>query len=448
MKGYRKQSQKARGNSEAEWILHAELDRELLVDPQARALSEILGQDIQAVCREGLDGLARAGARAVLETALRAEVTEFLGRLRYERGGAETGYRNGGRVRPVTCGSGSFKVRIPKITGAGRPFQGKTLKAYERTSDLIEEVIPLLYAEGLSVRDFGRALKPFWREAGLSRSSVSRANKRLYVEFDAWRKRDLSGVDVVYLFLDGYHERVRFGTSEKEGVLVAHAICGDGSREMLGLGLGPKESTEAWSGVVEDLKRRGLREPCLVISDGAPGLIAGVKASWPSVPRQRCVVHKVRNVVNRVPKAQQRSVEADVKKVFAAACLEEAIAAAESFLGKWGERFPTACEVFARDVGDCLTFYRFPEHHWKRIRTSNVLERAFKEARRRTRVVERFPTERSALVLIWASMEQDRLKWHGVKMSPELLDGVREAAAAVMAEPLRVDCAERYLEAA
>ena len=282
----------------------------------------------------------------------------------------------------MTCGSGSFVVRLPKVTGAPGPFERETLKAYKRTSAMIQEVPPLQYAEGLSTRDVERALGPFWAEAGLSRSSVSRDNRRLYQEFDAWRKRDLSHLEVLYLFPDGYDERVRFGSTEREGVLVAHAILADGSRELLAVALGPKESTEAWKAVLDDLKARGLRAPALVISDGAPGLIQAIRAAWPQVPRQRCIAHKTWNILERVPKRLQREVERDLKAVFYAACLDEAKTAAAAFLRQWGERLPTACETFARDPEDCMTFYRFPEAHWKRIRISNVLERAFKEVRR------------------------------------------------------------------
>lgn len=287
-----------------------------------------------------------------------------------------------------------------------------------------------------------------WQEAGLSRSSVSWANRQLYEAFDAWRKRDLSQLRVLYLFLDGYNERVRFGSKEKEGVLVSHAILGDGSRELLAVALGPKESTEAWKAVLDELKARGLRVPALVISDGAPGLIAAIRAAWPQVPRHRCIAHKVWNVLARVPQRLHGEVERDIKKVFYAPCLEEAKAAAAAFFAKWGERLPTACEDFATNLEDCLAFYRFPEAQWKRIRTSNVLERALKEVRRRTRGVERFPTERSALVLIWASIEQDRLRWRGVKVTRDLLEATETAAEELSREPLVIECAGKCLDAA
>jgi transposase-like protein len=406
------------------------------------------GVELGELVSEGLDAIARQGARILLQTAMEQEVAEFLGRRRYERGGRQAGYRNGSRRRGLTCGSGSFDVDMPKVTGADERFSLRSIPAYARSSERMLKTLPLLYAEGLSTRDFERALRPFWKRAGLSRSSISRANAELHRQFGAWRRRDISGTNVLYLFLDAVNERVRFRSSEKEGVLVAHAILEDGSRELLAIHLGPRETGASWRAVLEDLVRRGMSPPKLVVSDGCPGLIAAVEGLWPGVPRQRCTAHKTRNVIGRVPRKDQARVKRDISRIFHAASLDEAERAVGEFLSKYGDEFPTACETLCRDLEDCLTFYRFPEAHWKRIRTSNVIERAFKEVRRRTRVVGRFPTEKSALMLIWASIEQDRLNWRGVKMTPAILQGAVQAVEGLKASPIRVDSARKYLAAA
>lgn len=187
-----------------------------------------------------------------------------------------------------------------------------------------------------------------------------------------------------------------------------------------------------------------------ILEDGSPGLIAALKSieDWKGVPRQRCVAHKIRNVMDRLPKKEQSRVKTDIRKIFYAPTFDEAKAAVGRFLSKYGDRFPTACETLCRDIDDCLTFYFFPEAHWKRIRTSNVIERAFKEVRRRTRVVGRFPNEKSALVLMWASMEQDRLKWRGVKMSSSILQGAVQAVDQLKKTPIRIESAHKYLAVA
>ena len=408
-----------------------------------------LDLDPKELAKEGIESMARSGAKLLLQVALLMEVQEFLGRQPYERSeGFQAGYRNGYRDRTLTCGSGSIEVKIPKVKGADEPFHIQSIPAYKRTSEEILDLIPALYAEGVSTRDFKRAFGSFWEKAGLSRSSISRANKKLQEEFRAWSKRDLSQYRVLYLFLDGVNERVRLKSKEKEGVLVAHAILEDGSRVVLALQLGPKESAATWGALIESMTRRGLQPPKLVITDGNPGVIKAVKDWWPQVPRQRCVVHKTRNVLDRVPRKSRGKVKQALHKIFYATDLKAAERATEKFLERFGREFPAACETLARDLGDCLVYFKFPRLHWKRIRSTNVIERTFKEVRRRTKVVGRFPNERAALTLIWASLVQEQIKWRGIKVDDELLREASEAAQKTAKSPLRIKCAKKYLEAA
>jgi transposase-like protein len=200
-------------------------------------------------------------------------------------------------------------VSAPKVTGALLPFSSVVLPAWKRRGEEMEEAMVQLYAEGLSTRDFQRALGKLWGETGLSKSSVSRANKTLHEAFSAWRKRDLSQEDVLYLFLDGVYLKMRVGKSPAEAVLVAHGITTDGQRTLLGVMLGGRESEASWKSLLEHLEGRGLRPPALVIHDGNQGMAKALKAVWKDVPRQRCIAHKIRNVLDRVPKAHQREVK-------------------------------------------------------------------------------------------------------------------------------------------
>ena len=185
-----------------------------------------------------------------------------------------------------------------------------------------------------------------------------------------------------------------------------------------------------------------------MVHDGNAGLIKVLKGAWPNVPRQRCIAHKIRNVLDRVPKKHQAEVKHALTKIFYAADLDGALAAVESFATRFGKRFPSASGVLAKDLADCLTFYRFPQEHWKRLRTSNVIERAFREVRRRTDVVGRFPGEMAALVPIWATMEEDRLVWHGVQMDGDLRMRIVEAAKTASADAIDVSVLDRYKDAA
>jgi len=407
-----------------------------------------LGLSLEGLNGQPLELLAREGARLVLSVALEEEVADFLGCQRYERNqGCRRGYRNGHRERQVSCGAGKVEVAMPRISDSKEAFHSQLLEAWQRRSQLLEETIPLLYVEGLSTRDFKRALSPLWGKSGLSRSSISRANKALKEAFNNWRRRNLSLEEIVYLFLDGIYLGVRGNSRQKEAVLAAHGINREGKRVVLHLGLGVREGTESWKGVLNDLVERGLKTPQLIITDGNPGLLKAIDDIWPEVPRQRCAVHRIRNVLARVPKKRQDEVRKALHRIFYAACLDDARDEARQFLSLYQREFPTAAETLARHLEECLTFYRFPERHWKHIRTSNIIERAFKEVKRRTKVIGRFPNETSALVMVFSILEGERLKWQKVRMRAEDIAWIEEAAKALEQEPIKLEFLEEALAA-
>jgi len=415
---------------------------------QELTMSELgLGLSLEELAGQPLELFAREGAKLLLMVGLEEEVNGFLKRRPYERNhdGDFCGYRNGHRERQVSCGAGEIEVAMPRVSDTREAFHSQLLEAWQRRSKLLEETIPLLYVEGLSTRDFKRALKPLWGKSGLSRSSISRANRALKEAFNNWRRRDLSLEEIIYLFLDGIYLGVRGNSRDMEAVLVAHGITRQGKRVVLHLSLGGRESTESWKGVLNDLVERGLRRPQLLITDGNQGLLKAIKDIWPEVPRQRCAVHRIRNVLARVPKKRQDEVRKALHRIFYAACLDDARDEARQFLSHYGREFPTACETLATHLEECLTFYRFPERHWKHIRTSNVIERAFKEVKRRTRVVGRFPNETSALVMVFSLLEEERVKWQKVGMRAEDIAWIEEASKALEQEPIKLEFLEEVL---
>jgi transposase-like protein len=328
----------------------------------------------QAATEHPLDLLARTGAQALLQAALEAEIEEALGRAFYERREeGQRGYRNGSRQRTLTSGVGELALQVPRIADTDEPFHSNVLPAHARIVPKLQALFPLLYIEGLSTRDFTRAMKGAFGEAGLSKSSISRANKVIHEEFAAWRQRSLAEEDIVYLFLDGVYLPMRRNSRETEGVLVAHGIRADGSRVVLGVMLGYRESTASWKDFLQDLINRGLRQPPLVISDGNAGLLRAVGEAWPETAVQRCIAHRMRNVLDKTPKAQREAVHRDLKTIFYAGTEDEARRMAEKFAAKWGGALPSVTKCLLTALDACLTFYRFPEAHWKRIRTSNVL---------------------------------------------------------------------------
>jgi len=412
---------------------------------QELTMSE-LGLSLEELAGQPLELFAREGAKLLLTVALEEEVTDVLKRRPYERSeDSIRGYRNGHRERQVSCGAGVIAVAVPRVSDTKEAFHSQLLEAWQRRSKLLEETIPLLYIEGLSTRDFKRALKPLWGKSGLSRSSISRANRALKEAFNNWRRRDLSLEEIIYLFLDGIYLGVRGNSRDMEAVLVAHGISRDGKRVVLHLSLGGRESTESWKGVLNDLVERGLRRPQLLITDGNQGLLKAIKDIWPEVPRQRCAIHRIRNVLARVPKKRQDEVRKALHRIFYAACLDDARGEAKQFLSHYSREFPTACETLASNLEECLTFYRFPERHWKHIRTSNVIERAFKEVKRRTRVIGRFPNETSALVMVFSLLEEERVKWQKVGMRAEDIAWIEEASKALEQEPIKLEFLEEVL---
>jgi len=391
-----------------------------------------------------LDYAAREGARIILEVALNEEVGDFLGRSAYERIGPDhSGYRNGSRVRPIQCGSGEIQVRKPKIVGAKEGFQSKILPRFQRMSNELLAVLPAMYVEGLSTRDFKRTLKPLLKGAGLSRSSISRINGKLKEEFKQWRKRDLSQEKIVYLFLDGYYLGVgRYGRA-KDALLIAHGVTQDGKRMLLGVYFGARESIASWTEVLRDLEDRGMNHPHLVITDGNPGLLRAIKEVMPEVANQRCTAHRTRNVLGRVKKSRQAEVKRALGKIFHAPCLEDALKAASEFHRRYGKEFSTATELLAKGLKDCLAFYHFPEVHWRRIRTSNVIERAFLEVRRRTKVIGRLPDEMSALALVFGVLQEDRLKWRGLRMDDDHKQAMATGLETLRTKPIKIEWADR-----
>jgi len=275
-----------------------------------RKAAQLVGAAMQiTTSQHPLAWITQWGARLMLQVALEEEEVAFLRRDWYERRpGGSSVWRNGSKSRTVKVAGGDLTLAMPEVRGAGQPFHSRLLPPYLTRMRELEEVIPLLYLHGPSTRRVRKALGKRLGKRGLSKTTVVRLPRRLVEAFASWRQRDLSLLPVIYLFLDGIRLGVRRGTREKEAVLVAHAVPADGRREVLAVALGSRESTRAWTDLLEDLKRRGLSEPLLVITDGGGGLLAGVEAHFPHVARQHCTKHKLANGLEKVPKGSQAEV--------------------------------------------------------------------------------------------------------------------------------------------
>lgn len=369
-----------------------------------------------------MHGFVRALARYILQVSIEAEATVFLGREHYRRGErVRGGWRNGYEPKQLQTEAGPLALAVPQLRATDERFRPALVERLgTRTADL-EGLIRGMYVRGLSTRDVSDLYDEAFGASRLSKSTVSRISQQLTRDFETWRKRDLSDLPVVYLFLDGQYHAARQGTDEKEGVLSAYALLEDGRPVLLHLDLGPRESYDAWLGFLQDLSARGLADPLLVIFDRAPGLKKAFKRMWPRVWRQRCQVHKMRNILAKLPRLIQAQMKRLVQQVFLAASYDVAIKRGRALIARFRDRYPAAMECLEQDLEECVTCLRFPDAHHRRIRTTNRLERLTGEARRRTKVIPRFPTERSCLTLLFATLMTASKQWRGVPMTPAMV---------------------------
>ncbi len=353
----------------------------------------------------GIFELLGFGSRAVIRQAIEEEITQFLGRESYERlkGDEEfRGSRNGYRETTMDTPIGALTYPRPRLAGAP-DFKSAYHQPYLRRPEEFADQVAEMYVTGVSTRKVKKALKAVaGDQIKLSRSTVSRITERLRTEYAAWSKRDLSEYPVVYIFFDAIRVGMRIGDTGKDCVLIAYAVLENGEFETLSVGLGNSESTDVWESFIVDLKRRGLRDPLLCISDGNPGLCKGIDKYFPTSYRQRCVKHKMENILNQIPKEKHDEVQPKLNRIFyGATSLEQAKQSLAAFKREYGKIYPSAIARLDDDLDQSLVFYLFPSNHWKRIRTSNRLERMNKEIRRRLRVIGRHPSEVGCLSLVF-----------------------------------------------
>jgi putative transposase len=378
-----------------------------------------------------LEEVARLSVRLMMQTAIEAEVEDFLGRARYQRRDDETpsGSRNGFQPpMAVKTTMGPVELRRPKLRGTDEAFCSRLFGVGVTRTNALESLVISGWVRGLSDRDIEAALaEVLGAEAALSKSTVSRICQQVRAEFDAWKQRDLSGVRLDYLFLDASHFRMHPG-APAEPVLAAWGIDVDGGPVFVGLAPAAAESTDAWDDFLADLTGRGLRPPLLGISDGAPGLINAFDRAFPNSLRQRCLIHRGRNAVAKVSAYDQAEFKADFWAVFDVADAEPGDAAiavadrqAAAFAAKWKARYPSAVACVTDELASLTMHLRFPAEHWRRIRHSNFIERTFGETRRRVKVIGRLPGESSCVGLVWAVLDRASRGWRGLAMTPKAL---------------------------
>jgi putative transposase len=364
--------------------------------------------------------LLRAGARKTIQELLEAEVSEVLGRDRYARRESEmSGYRNGYKRRHLDTAEGRLEIELPQVRDTIEPYQSALWQALQRRTEILEHLVVELYVRGLSTRDIEDALTDLGDGDGplLSRSSVSRVTEALWDEYEAFAERDLSGIEVVYLFADAVYESLRQQAGVREGILVTWAICADGSKVLVHLSIGNQERYEAWLEHFRDLVRRGLPTPLTVTTDGAPGLIRAVDAIWPEAERIRCWVHKMTNVLDKVSDDVRSTLKTWLQAIRDAPNYAHGRALAEQVIAEWERDYPAAMRSLAEDLEASLAHLKLPAVHRRSIRTTNLIERSFGEERRRAKVLPRFRGERECLKLVFGILWRASERWNHVRFT-------------------------------
>lgn len=400
--------------------------------------------------RDGLEALVREGARRMLAAALEEEVTAFLGRGRYERGGPFRGYRNGTQApREVTVGVGAVEVRVPRVAAvpaevAPEGFSSQIVRKYARASATTQRLLVRLYLEGLATGDF----EPTFRElvgqtTALSATAIVRLKEQWAQEYTAWRLRSLTGHRYAYIWADG----VYLDTGQEDERTALLCILGareDGEKELLAIALGYRESTASWADVLRDLRERGMTAPRVAVGDGALGLWAALREVFPTTAHQRCWNHRVLNVQDKLSKRLQPAARERLRAMAEASTQAECERLRDAYVAELraAGQHPAA-ETVLRDWPDFVTFYRFPKEHWLHLRTTNPLESVFAGVRLRTDATRRMRQRETTLYLVFKLIERLSTRWRSLNGGATLMrlvldgdvfvDGVRQPPAAAPA---------------
>jgi len=395
-----------------------------------------------------LEHVAREGARRALQKAIEDEVAAYVEAASDQRDGSghRLVVRNGHKPpRTILSGLGSIEVKQPRVNdrrvdenGVRFRFTSKILPPYLRKTKSVEELVPWLYLKGISTGEMDDALVHLGFDGrGLSPTSVTRMTEVWQNEYDDWSKRDLSGKHYVYLWADGLYFGCRL-SDDRPCVLVLMGTTHDGTKELIAVADGQRESEASWTAVLLDLKDRGLTvPPKLATGDGSLGFWLALSKVFPSTRHQRCWVHKTANVLNKLPRSQHAAARAALHEVWMSATREDAIKAFDRFVATYGTKWPRAVECLEKDRAELLAFYDFPAEHWQHLRTSNPIESTFATVRLRTYRTKGPGSRRAGLAMAFKLALKAQKTWRKLNGSGKLqdlidgivfVDGIRKAA--------------------
>src|SRR5579859_2223745 len=361
----------------------------------------------QQTFHEHLRALTRSAVRVVIEEVMREELKQFLGASWGEYTPKRKGYRNGTYTRDLATSSGPIEdLHVPRDREG--QFHTQTFERYRRYEPQVAEGLTQMFVAGVSTQKVGEVAQTLMGVAP-SASAVSRLNQTLTQQFETWRGRSLLPHYRI-LYLDGVHFTVRHGDQTDSTILLtALGVDLEGNKEVLALRACAEESKDGWMDLLQDLRTRGATQIDLIVTDGHDGLLAAVSALFTATPRQRCVVHKQRNVMNAIPKREENTVATELSGIWKSVTKEEALTQLAAFKAKYGQRYPEAVRSLMEDEEHLLTFYAFPPVMHRYIRSTNAIESLFSNVRQRTDQIDAFTTETSCLTIVWAVMQDIRL---------------------------------------
>jgi len=354
---------------------------------------------------EVLEEMVRQKAQEYIQEILEEEVEAFLGRKKSERIkmiDGTPGYWNGhGKPKRFTLMNGTITVRRPRVRATDERFESKILPYFKRRSKEVGQLLPELYLHGLAKGDFELAMRGLLGEgAPLSASSIGRLKGKWQVEYEEWKRMDLTGLEVVYQWADGIYVKAGL-EKDKAALLIIIGGLTNGKKVFLACESGYRESKESWSGVLRNLTTRGLRLGRLTVADGHLGIWSALGELYPEGKQQRCWNHKIRNVLDCFPKRIRSEAGEYLKRIPYAETRSECERLRDGFVNRYGKNYPKAAEKLLSDWDRMVTFYSFPKEHWVHLRTTNVVESPFSSVRLRTDAAKRFKKVQNATAMIW-----------------------------------------------
>jgi transposase-like protein len=366
---------------------------------------------------DGRAELVRLATRLIVEEALEAESRDAIGRDYYEHGAAPgQGYRNGSRTGRLKTAEGAIEYAAPQIVGRDEAFRSEIRDHLKGRTQALEDLAVELLARGLSVRDIEDAFRDESGRLLLSRTAVSEIGERLWADYQEFATRDLGEYDIAYLLVDGIAERIRPG-QKREPVLAAWGFTWVGGKVLLHLMAGSKEDAETVSAFFQDMRARGLGDPLLVVSDGAPGIIKAIETCFPRSEHQRCLAHRMRNLAAKVPEDLWPEFKARATAAYQAPSRAIARDLADGVVTDFETELPSAIACFIDDFEACIAHLRMPIPHRQAIRTTNLLERLFVEERRRLKIIPNAFGEKPVLKLMFGAMIRAAERWRAIKIT-------------------------------